>query len=69
MRSQPNWERVLDPVRRLCVSCGGVTRIRYKNCRTLAMLSGPVRLRLKICRFDREGCARHHVPCCPQAEG
>jgi len=46
-----------------------VARIRYENRRTLVMLSGPVRLRLKIRRCDREGCARHHVPCRPEAEG
>ena len=68
-RPQPSRERVLAPVRRLCVSCGGVARIRYENHRTLVMLSGPVRLRLKIRRCDREGCARHHVPCRPEAEG
>ena len=42
----------------MCVSCGGVARIRYENRRTLVMLSGPVRLRLKIRRCEREGCAR-----------
>ena len=68
-RPQPSRERVLTPVRRLCVSCGGVARIRYENRRTLVMLSGPVRLRLKIRRCEREGCARHHVPCRPEAEG
>jgi hypothetical protein len=53
---------VLVPARRLCVSCSGVARIRYENRRTLVMLSGPVQLRLKIRRCDREDCARHHVP-------
>ena len=68
-RPQPSRERALVPARRLCVSCGGVARIRYENRRTLVMLSGPVRLRLKIRRCDREGCARRHVPCRPEAEG
>ncbi len=68
-RPQPSRERVLVPARRLCVSCGGVARIRYENRRTLVMLCEPVRLRLKIRRCDREGCARHHVPYRPEAEG
>ena len=68
-RPQRSRERVLVPARRLCVSCGGVARARYENRRTLVMLSGPVRLRLKIRRCDREGCARHRVPYRPEAEG
>jgi len=68
-RPQPSRERVLVPTRRSCVSCGKVARIRYENRRTLVMLSGPVRLRLKIRRCDHEGCARHRVPCRPEAEG
>ena len=68
-RPQPSRERVLVPARRVCALCGGVARIRYENRRTLVMLSGPVRLRLKIRRCDREGCARHRVPYRPEAEG
>jgi len=44
-------------------------RIRYENRRTLVMLSGSVRLRLKIRRCEREGCARHRMPYRPEAEG
>jgi hypothetical protein len=44
-------------------------RIRYENRRTLVTLSGAVRLRLKIRRCEREGCARHHRPYRPEAEG
>jgi hypothetical protein len=68
-RPQPDRERVIVPARRLCPACGGVMRIRYENRRTLAMLSGSVRLRLKIRRCEREGCARHRMPYRPEAEG
>src|SRR3954471_21579801 len=44
-------------------------RLRYDNCRTLVTLSGPVRLRLKIRRCERDDCARHHRPYRPEAEG
>ena len=68
-RPQPNRERVIVPARRLCPACGEVMRIRYENRRTLVMLSGSMRLRLKICRCEREGCARHRVPYRPEVEG
>ena len=68
-RPRPVLERVLVPARRLCPSCGGVARIRYENRRTLVMLSGPVRLRLKIRRCEHVGCARLHIPYRPEAEG
>ena len=44
-------------------------RIRYENRRTLATLSGSVRLRLKVRRCEREGCVRHRVPYRPEIEG
>jgi Transposase, Mutator family len=44
-------------------------RVRYENRRTLVTLSGAVRLRLKIRRCERQGCARHHRPYRPEAEG
>ena len=44
-------------------------RIRYENRRTVVLLSGPVRLRLKVRRCEREGCVRHRVPYRPEAEG
>ncbi len=44
-------------------------RVRYENRRTLVLLSGPVRLRLKVRRCEREGCARYRVPYRPEAEG
>lgn len=68
-RPRPDRERVLVPARRLCPACGGAMRIRYENRRTVVLLSGPVRLRLKVRRCEREGCARHRVPYRPEAEG
>src|SRR5690242_20867845 len=68
-RARANWERVLQPLRRVCPSCGYPMRIRYENRRTLVTLSGAVRLRLKIRRCEQEGCARHHRPYRPEAEG
>jgi transposase-like protein len=43
--------------------------IRYENRRTVAALDGPVRLRLKVRRCETAGCARHHRPYRPEAEG
>jgi hypothetical protein len=68
-RPRPDRERVLVPARRLCPACGGAMRIRYENRRTVVVLSGPVRLRLKVRRCEREGCARHRAPYWPEAEG
>jgi hypothetical protein len=44
-------------------------RIRYDNHRSVATLSGLVRLRLKIRRCETPGCARWKVPYRPEAEG
>ena len=44
-------------------------RVRYENRRTLVLLSGPVRLRLKVRRCEHDGCARYRVPYRPEAEG
>ena len=68
-RPRPDRERVLVPARSLCPACGGAMRIRYENRRTVVLLSGPVRLRLKVRRCEREGCARHRVAYRPEAEG
>lgn len=68
-RPRPERERVLSPVRQTCPACGGHLRIRYENRRTLVTLSGPMRLRLKIRRCETAGCARHHRPWRPEAEG
>jgi hypothetical protein len=68
-RARPDRERVLRPARQRCPGCGGPMRLRYENRRTLVLLSGAVRLRLHICRCEREGCARDHVAYRPEAEG
>ena len=68
-RPRPERERVLVPARQTCPGCGGHMRLRYENRRTLVTLSGPVRLRLKIRRCEREGCRRLRVPYRPEAEG
>jgi hypothetical protein len=44
-------------------------RIRYENHRTLVMLTGSVRLRLKIRRCETIGCPRYHKPYRPETEG
>ena len=44
-------------------------RIRYDNHRTVATLSGLVRLRLKIRWCERPGCPRRNTPYRPEGEG
>src|SRR5690349_22286415 len=68
-RAEPERERVLQRLRRVCPGCRRPMRIRYENRRTLVTLSGAVRLRLKIRRCEQAGCARHHTPYRPEAEG
>jgi hypothetical protein len=68
-RRRPERERVLAPIRQDCPGCGGHMRLRYENRRTLATLSGAVRLRLRIRRCERQGCPRFHIPYRPEAEG
>jgi hypothetical protein len=68
-RPRAERERVLRPRRRCCPGCGRRMAIRYENRRTVATLDGPVRLRLKVRRCEDAGCARHHRPYRPEAEG
>jgi transposase-like protein len=68
-RPRAERERVLRPLRRCCPGCGRRMPIRYENRRTVAALDGPVRLRLKVRRCEDAGCARHHRPYRPEAEG
>jgi hypothetical protein len=68
-RPRPERERVLVPARQHCPDCGGHMRLRYENRRSLATLSGPVRLRLRIRRCEAPGCPRFHIPYRPEAEG
>jgi hypothetical protein len=69
IRERPDREEVLWPVQTACPACGHPMRLRYDNCRTLVTLAGPVRLRLKIRRCERDDCSRHHQPYRPEAEG
>src|SRR3954469_18436274 len=57
-RRRPERERMLVPVRQDCAGCGGQLRLRYENRRHLVILSGAVRLRLRIRWCEREGCPR-----------
>ena len=68
-RPRAERERVLRPLRRCCPGCGRRMPIRYENRRTVATLDGPVRLRLKVRWCEDAGCARHHRPYRPEAEG
>ena len=68
-RERPDREEVLWPMQKACPACGQPMRLRYDNGRTLVTLAGPVRLRLKIRRCERDDCARHHRPYRPEAEG
>src|SRR3954463_4289982 len=69
IRERPDREEVLWPMQKACPACGQPMRLRYDNARTLVTLAGPVRLRLKIRRRERDDCARHHRPYRPEAEG
>ena len=68
-RPRPDRERVLSSVRRRCPACGARMRIRYDNHRTVATLSGLVRLRLKIRWCEHPGCPRRNTPYRPEGEG
>jgi hypothetical protein len=63
-RAKPAHVRVLSPLQRHCPGCGGVMRIRYENRRTLVMLEGAVRLRLKALAL-RGGGLRLPLACLP----
>src|ERR1700759_5741665 len=69
IRERPDGEEVLWPVQTACPACGQPMRLSYDNGRTVVRLSGHLRLRLKIRRCERDGCARHHRPYRPEAEG
>jgi hypothetical protein len=68
-RPRPDRERVLSSIRRRCPACGARMRIRYDNYRTVATLTGLLRLRLKIRRCEQAGCARCNMPYRPESEG
>ena len=68
-RPAPDREQVLKTVHQHCPACGGRLRYRYDNRHTVTTLAGLLRLRLQIRRCENPGCARHHQPYRPEAEG
>jgi hypothetical protein len=68
-RPAPRHERTLRTVRRRCPACGRRMWGDYDNRRTVVMLTGAVRLRLKVRRCPNPACARHRRPYRPEAEG
>jgi hypothetical protein len=68
-RPTPDREQVLKTVHQRCPACGGRLRYRYDNRHTVTTLTGLVRLHLQIRRCENPGCARHHRPYRPEAEG
>src|SRR5512132_2185428 len=68
-RPPPDREQVLETLHQRCPACGGRLRYRYDNRHTVTTLTGLVRLRLPTRRCENPGCARHHQPYRPEAEG
>jgi hypothetical protein len=68
-RPEPRHERTLRTVRRRCPGCGGRMWGDYENRRTVATLTGALRLRLKVRRCPNPACARYRRPYRPEAEG
>jgi hypothetical protein len=69
VRPAPVREEVLDSLQRHCSACGGALWIDYENRRTVSLLTGNVRLRLKIRRCQNQACRRYHKPYRPEVEG
>ncbi len=59
----------LEPLEDRCGSCGEKSWVAYHSPRTVATLSGMVRLRLVVRRCVNEGCALYHEPHRPEQEG
>ena len=72
-RNQPRppaaSELRLEPLEDRCASCGEKSWVAYHSPRTVATLSGLVRLRLVVRRCVNEGCALYHEPHRPEEEG
>lgn len=67
-RPQASSHRTLGLLISHCCVCGQKLRVDYDNFRRLETLQGSVRLRLRIGRCHREGCARFHRPTRPEEE-
>jgi hypothetical protein len=59
----------LEPLKDRCGSCSEKLWVAYHSPRTVATLSGLVRLRLVVRRCVNEGCALYHEPYRPEGEG
>jgi len=72
-RNQPRPKALselrLEPLEDRCGACGEKSWVAYHSPRTVATLSGLVRLRLVVRRCVNEGCALYHEPRRPEEEG
>ena len=68
-RPEPGSEKTLRTLRKRCPECGGRMWADYDNRRTVATLTGTVRLTLKVRRCRDPGCGRFRRPYRPEAEG
>src|SRR5215217_67228 len=72
-RNQPRppaaSELKLEPLRDRCEYCTEKLWVAYHSPRTVATLSGLVKLRLVVRRCVNEGCALYHEPYRPEGEG
>ena len=72
-RNQPRppaaSELRLEPLNDRCEYCGEKLWVAYHSPRTVATLSGLVRLRLVVRRCVNEGCPLYHEPYRPEEEG
>jgi hypothetical protein len=72
-RNQPRppaaSELRLEPLKGRCGSCGEKLWVAYHSPRTVATLSGLVRLRLVVRRCVNRDCALYHEPYRPEEEG
>lgn len=68
-RATPTLEQSLEPVCTTCPACGRAMWAAWTNHRTLATLTGLLRLHLAIRRCPHVDCPRYHRPYRPEAEG
>jgi hypothetical protein len=68
-RPQPATTLQLQPLHATCGACGQRTRADYTNRRAVVTLHGLLGLALRIRRCHNPTCARHLLPCRPEAEG
>lgn len=68
-RPAASREQALAPLQDRCPACGNAMWADYANRRSVSMLSGVVRLTLKVRRCANPSCERFHVPYRPEAEG